>query len=75
MKNLLVPKNNRLLIKFKSSKNLNERIESFRTTSVEKAQKIINRRNQENILAAFFGIENGVIYTDKNLVLSKIERV
>lgn len=73
MKNLLLPKTNRLLIKFKETKDLPQRIESFRTTSVEKAQKIINKRNKQNILFASFGVSTGlsVMQTDSKLILSK----
>ena len=78
MKNLLVPKSNRLLIQFKASAQspkLTKRIESFRTTSVEKAQSIINKRNKDNILFASFGSTFGFHKTDKNLQLSKFERI
>lgn len=73
MKNLLFPKPQRLLIQFKASKNLKERIESFRTTSAEKAQKIINRRRKDNIIFATFGESRYRIMTDKKLSLSKSE--
>lgn len=40
MKNTLKVKQNRLLIQFRKSNRINERILSFRTTSVKKAQDI-----------------------------------
>lgn len=75
MKNTLFPKQNRLLIQFKRSKNLNERIESFRTTSKGKAQRIINRKNKDNILFAAFGEFNKIVQTDRKLTLSKDIRI
>jgi hypothetical protein len=71
----LYPKTNRLLIKFNRSKRLSERIESFRTTSIEKAQKIISKRNTGSIQFAAFAIDNKIIRTDRKLELKKVELI